>query len=46
MVLGTTQISKIMNEVLESITQKQKAESLTLQIQGVNKARVEDLMNF
>jgi hypothetical protein len=46
MILGTTQISELMKEITESIKQKEKLKSLTLTIQGVSKARVEDLMNF
>lgn len=46
MVCGTTQISELMQEITETIKQKEKLKTLTLTIQGVDKARVEDLITL
>lgn len=44
--LGTTQISEIIKDIDEIKSQKKKLENIELTLQGINQAKVEDLINL
>ena len=46
MCLGTTQISELIMEIDEVKNQKKKVEEITASIQGINRAKVEDLITL
>lgn len=44
--VGTTQKSELLQEIIAETKQKQKAESISLTIQGIERAKVEDLIEL
>lgn len=44
MAFGTTQKSEIIKEITQELKQKKKADEITLTIQGIDRAKVEDLI--